>query len=163
MEDFFEKVNYTETDVNKGYYCVEKIDTVDDNEYMTYSEEKEPIPRKNKIYVKILKEYCKAKGYEFALVSVPSYKNWNYKKHNSVKELAEKENIEFLDLNEKKDEINIDWKTETGDKGDHVNIEGARKVSDYIGRWLNEKNILENHKNDEKYNKWNEDLKKCYL
>ena len=162
-EDFFGKINYTATDINKGYYYVGNTDPADDSNYMTYSEEKEPIPRKNKMYVKILKEYCKAKGSEFVLVSVPSCKNWNYKKHNSVKELAEKENIEFLDLNERHEEINIDWKTETGDKGDHVNYKGAQKVSDYIGNWLNKKNILENHKNDEKYKKWNEDLKNCHL
>lgn len=162
-EDFFRKINYTTTDINKGYHYVGIEDPADDTNYMTYSEEKEPIPRKNKMYVKLLKWYCESKGSKFILVSVPSCKNWSYPKHNSVKEFAKQENIEFLDLNEKNEEINIDWKTETGDKGDHVNYKGARKVSDYIGKWLNEKNILENHKDDERYQKWNKDLKNCYL
>ena len=34
-EDFFGKINYTATDVNKGYYYVGKTDPADDSDYMT--------------------------------------------------------------------------------------------------------------------------------
>ena len=125
---------------------------------MEDSKKKKKVPLLNGIYVKILKKYCESKGAQFAIVSVPSYKNWNYKKHNGMKEFAEKEGIEFLDLNKRKKEVKIDWKTETGDKGDHVNYKGAIKVTNYLGKWLKEKNILEDHRNDENYQKWNEDL-----
>ena len=163
--DFGGKINYTETDINKGYYYVEKTDPVDSNinDYMTYTEEKENIPLRNKLYVKLLKNYCESKGAKFVIISVPSYKNWNYKKYNGMKEFTEKENIEFIDLNTEKDILNIDWNSETGDKGDHVNYKGAKKVTDYLGKWLKDKNILEDHRNDKKYKKWNEDLAKCYL
>ena len=39
-----------------------------------------------------------------------------------------------------------------------MNYKGAVKVTDYFGHYLNSKNILVNHKNDEEYNNWNEDL-----
>ena len=68
-------------------------------DYMSYTDEVEQIPQSNKLYIKMLKKYCEMKGAQFAIVSVPSYKNWNYKKHNGVKEFTDKEKIEFIDLN----------------------------------------------------------------
>lgn len=156
--DFFGKISYTQRDVHKGYHLLTAVNPADNSNYMTYTEEKEGIPTINKIYVKLLKKYFEFKGSEFAIVSVPSTSNWNYKKHNGLKEFAEKEGIEFLDLNIEED-LKIDWQTETADAGDHVNKKGAEKVTEYLGKWLKEKKILKNHKDDEDYNKiWNNDL-----
>ena len=159
-EDFFSKVEYTNTNVEKGYHYIDAVIPADDSNYMIYSDDIAPIPKANQIYIELIKKYCDSKGIKFMIVSVPSCINWNYAKHNAVKQFAEKENIDFLDLNELKDEIKIDWQTETGDGGDHVNYKGALKATKYLGQWLSKKNILENHKNDEKYKKWNEDLEK---
>jgi len=150
-EDFSGKINYTETDSNKGYYYVERTDPAEDGEYMTYTDEIEKVPLRNQIHVKFLKKYVESKGAKLVIVSVPSFKNWNYKKHNGMKEFTDKENIEFLDLNILNDELNIDWKTETGDKGDHVNHKGAVKVTKYLGEWLKEKNMLQDHRNEINY------------
>ena len=158
LKDFYSKIEYNTTDINKGYYYVGRTDPVEDNTYMEKTEEIEKIPFLNKLYIKFLKYYSEKKGAQFAIVSVPSKKNWSYAKHNGVKEFADKEGIEFLDLNELKEELNIDWQTETGDKGDHVNYKGAIKVTNYLGKWLKDKNILENHKDDQNYDKWNKDL-----
>ncbi len=158
LNDFIGKIEHTGRDSNKGYYYLSKEEPADDSRYMEESDEIERIPRLNKVYVKLLKNYCELKGAEFAIVSVPSVNNWNYKRHNALKQFAEEEGIEFIDLNEKKDEIQIDWSKETADKGDHVNYPGAKKVTKYLGEWLNKKNILENHKEDINYNFWKEDL-----
>lgn len=158
LNDFGGKIDYKETDINKGYHYVSVTDSADDSPYMDYTEQIEQVPLLSKVYIKFLKYYCEKNGAQFFIVSVPSKKNWTYAKHNGVKELAEKEGIEFLDLNVLKDEINVDWKTETGDKGDHVNYKGALKVTNYLGKWLKEKRVLENHKDDIEYEKWNKDL-----
>ena len=95
------------------------------------------------------------------MTSMPNTKNWNYKKHNSVKKFADEENIEFLDLNAAKDELKIDWNTESRDAGDHLNYAGGLKATRYLGNYLNNKQILQDHRNDENYSKeWNEDLAK---
>ncbi len=158
LEDFYSKIDYKETDINKGYHYIGITDPADDSPYMEKTEKIEKIPLLSKIYIKFLKYYTEKQGGQFVIVSIPSKKNWSYNKHNGVKEFANKEGIEFLDLNELKDDLNIDWKTETGDKGDHVNYKGALKVTNYLGKWLKEKNILENHKEDKEYEKWNKDL-----
>ena len=159
--DFLGKINYTEKDEHKGYHFLPQTNPAEIADYMSYTDEVEQIPKSNKLYIKMLKKYCENKGAQFVIVSVPSYKNWNYKKHNGVKEFAEKENIEFIDLNV--DGVNIDWTQETADQGEHVNYNGAVKVTEYIGKWLESKNILENHKDDEEYSNWTEDLFKTRL
>lgn len=158
-EDFFGPIDYRETNASKGYYYVGKVDPADASNYMTYSEEVEDIPTLNKKYVKLLKKYVESKGAKLVMVSVPNTKNWNYARHNAMKKYTEEEKIEFLDLNELKDELKINWNTETGDKGEHVNYYGALKVTNYIGKWLNDKKILKNHRNDPEYKEWNENLK----
>lgn len=155
FQDFFGKFDYSEKDPFKGYYYLIQSDPGDASQYMAYSDETEIIPKINKLYVKILKKYCEIKGSQFAIVSVPSCKNWNYKKHNAITQFAEEENIEFIDMN--LENVNIDWQTETPDKGDHLNYFGAVKCTEFIANWLKEKDILENHSGDEKYNSWNEE------
>ena len=56
------------------------------------------------------------------------------------------------------DELGIDWQKDTLDGGDHMNFYGSIKLTNYFGKYLNEQNILPNHKEDIQYSKWNEDL-----
>lgn len=154
-KDFFGPIEYTELNENKGYYYVGKVDPADASNYMKKSEEIEEIPALNKLYVKFLKAFVESKGAKLIMVSVPNTKNWSYARHNAMKAFTEQEEIEFLDMNELKDEIKINWNKETGDAGEHVNYQGALKVTKYLGKWLNDKKILENHKNDANYDNWN--------
>lgn len=156
--DFFGKVDYTWTDDMKGYKYKKGIKPVSKEKiksYKKHSEKCREIAKLNKQYVKIIKQYCEANGAELILVNVPSTKNWNYQKHNGIKMLAEQEDIEYLDMN-LIDNLKMDWNKDTRDAGDHLNHQGALKVTKYLGEYLSEKNILENHKQDEKYNKWDE-------
>ena len=158
--DLFNKVDYTWTDDMKGYYYTTITNGADSSNYMSYSEKSDTIPKSNKLYVKLLNKYCKCNNAQLLIVSTPSTINWNYEKHNGIKKFAEKENIEFLDLNVLKDEIKIDWNQDTRDAGDHLNQSGAEKVTEYLGNYLKNKNILEDHRKDNEYNKWNETLKR---
>lgn len=159
-EDFYKKPEYTGVNDLKGYNYSSVVCAADSSNYMAYTEEKTKIPTLNKLYIKVLNEYCKENDISLILLSTPSTKNWDYKKHNSMKEFADKEKIEFLDLNVLKDEINIDWNTETRDAGDHLNYKGAQKVTEYVGKYFKEKNVLQDHRKDEKYKKWNETLER---
>ena len=159
--DFFSKINYTWTEDTKGYYDSTLIAEADSTNYMTYSENSSSIPKTNKLYLKLLNEYCKYNNAQLIVLSSPSTINWNYENYNGIKKFLEEENIEFLDLNIVKDEIKIDWKRDTRDAGDHLNRYGAVKVTEYVGNYLNNKNILEDHRKDDKFNDWNETLKRC--
>ena len=63
--------------------------------------------------------YCKSQGSIPVLISVPNYNGWNYQKHNALQEIADKNGINFVDLNlELKKQIN--WKKDSVDGGDHL-------------------------------------------
>ena len=69
------------------------------------------------------------------LVSSPSAINYDYTKHNGIAEWADAHGVEYLDLN-LIDEIGIDWSTDTKDAGDHINLSGAIKVSNYLAGYV---------------------------
>ena len=128
---------------------------------MKYTENEIELSEVNKLYVKLINEFCKQNNIELIIVSVPSTKNWNYPKHNAVTKLAEQENIEFIDMNLLQDEIQIDWNNDTKDEGDHLNYSGAAKVTNYLGEYLNNRDILTDHREDEKYHSWAEAYDRC--
>ena len=159
IKDIFSKIEYTSTDYLRGYYPKAKlVDPADASDYMKYTDEKEEISKRGKVYLKIMNEYCKMNNTKFIIMSVPSTKNWNYKKHNAVKEFCDGEGIEFIDFNILADELKIDWNNDTLDAGDHMNYYGSTKLTNYFGKYLTDNNLLESHKDDPEYNNWNEDL-----
>ena len=97
--DFYEPIDYTWHDYLKGYNYSDVTFVADCKEYMKYTKETMKISETNKMYVKLIKKYCEDNNIKFIMTSMPNTKNWNYKKHNSVKKFADEENIEFLDLN----------------------------------------------------------------
>lgn len=151
---------YDYTDVTKGMDLVVGSEPyVSEDNYMEETEDIREIPTQNIEYLDKMKKLCEKAGAKFVLFEVPSPDSWNYRQHNAVKEYADKNNLEFLDLNLYLDELDIDWNKDTFDGGDHLNIYGAEKVSLYLAEYLHENFDLENHKEDKKYDYWNEHYK----
>lgn len=158
IEDFkYAFADYT--DYLKGMDLV--ADTkpyIDESNYMQHSDGIADIPEKNIVYLNKMKELCEENDIEFVLLELPSPDSWNYEKHNSIEKYAKKNDLRFLDLNVI--DIDIDWEKDTSDGGDHLNIFGAMKVSDYLSYYLKSNFQLENRKENEDYSHWNEHLKK---
>ena len=55
------------------------------------------------------------------------------------------------------DALGIDWASDTKDGGDHLNFDGAKKVSAYVGNWLSEAYGLKDKRNNPDYKHWEED------
>ena len=123
-------------------------------DYMKESNILDNISLFNEMYLDLIKEVCEEKNIKLILVSTPSVINWNIKKHNGVKKYAKENNLDYIDLNLIK-KVNINWDKDTRDKGDHLNYYGAVKVTNYLGEYLNNLNILEDHRGEEGYNSWN--------
>lgn len=139
---------------DKGYRIETKISPADTKNYMKPTQKKELIKQKNKTYLKKIIDLCNANGAELMLFSTPSTKNWNYKRHNAVEELSKELNLEYIDLNTLTKEVPIDWSKETKDKGDHLNYDGAVKVTKYLGEVFSSKDIFEDHRINEAYKSW---------
>lgn len=125
-------------------------------DYMEPSGKDPKIPSVVEMYMKGIRDMCAEKKIPLLMVSAPSPVNYNYEKHCALKKYAEKYNISYLDLNYRTKEMDIDWKKDTSDRGDHLNIRGARKVTAYIGEYLQNNYSLPDRRGDTKYKAWDE-------
>ncbi len=151
--DSFKNIN-----VYKGYKYVTKVQSAQIKDYMHVTTKAKKLPAGNEeIFQKMLK-LCEKENVELVLVSTPNMRSWNYSKHLGITNLAQKYNIEFIDLNIH-NPLNIDWHQETKDMGDHLNHLGAIKVSNFLGQYLQETNLLIDHRGDQKYASWDESYK----
>ena len=154
--DFRKKIHYDKINHMKGYYYTNNIEKAENTDYMTKSVNISNIPRINKIYIKLLKEYLKINKIKLLIVKTPVTSTWNNNNHKVVKEFLDSNSIEFLDMNVLQNEINIDWEHDSKDGGEHLNYYGALKVTKYLGEYLKNLDILPDHRNDKNFQNWNE-------
>ena len=163
-KSYFEAtVEYTANENNKGYYFTKKSKPATDKaikKYMKYSDVSAPILSTNKKYLKEIAKFCKKHGAKLVLISTPSTKNWNYQRHNAMEAVSKDLGVDYIDTNLLRDDIPIDWKKDTKDKGDHLNYKGAVKVTNYIGKYLDDTKLFKDKRNDPSYDNWNTCLDK---
>ncbi len=138
----------------KGFMIRDAINPYTGGQYMNETTDKWEISDGVKLYVDRINALCKEKGIKLILVSTPSPKNCNYQKHNAIMEYAKDNSLTYIDMNLMLDELGIDWSLDSLDKGDHLNLSGAYKVSDYIGKYLRDNYNIPDHRTDEAYKKW---------
>lgn len=158
--ELFSKASFTWTDTFKGYRYNTEIQEADTSSYMKYTDAIQEIPSSNLKCLKQIQKICEDNNAKLLLVSIPSTRNWNYKRHNAIQKYAEENGLAYIDMNLMNEEISIDWKKDTRDKGDHLNYYGAVKVSGYLGKYLKEEYKLSDHRNDKEYARWNADYEK---
>lgn len=154
--ELFTSIEYTWVDDYKGFVYNTVSSPATNTDYMTPSNNIAKIPIINQLYVKSMADFCKDNGAQLILVSTPSTLNWNYERHNGIQQLANQLQLTYIDLNLASSNVNIDWSTDTLDKGDHLNYKGAVKVSTWLSHYLKENYALTNRKEDSYYSKWNE-------
>ena len=163
LKDFSAAVEYTANENNKGYYFTKKSKPATDKaikKYMKYSDVSAPILSTNKKYLKEIAKFCKKHGTKLVLISTPSTKNWNYQRHNTMEAISKDLGVDYIDTNLLRDDIPIDWKKDTKDKGDHLNYKGAVKLTNYIGKYLDDTKLFKDKRNDPSYDNWNTCLDK---
>jgi hypothetical protein len=140
--------------VNKGYTSISRINPPEKphNNYMRKTDRLENIPAGNVDYLEKIIKLSDDYGAKLIFVSFPTRMSWHGAKHNSADKIAKEYGIEFLDLNI--ENLGINWETETRDGGYHLNNSGARKVSDFLGRYLLKTGLVTDHRNDDKYESW---------
>ena len=87
------------------------------NRYMKKKKKCETMPKYVKIYLEKIEELCEKNNAQLLLVSMPSPKNWNHKRHAEMQQYADEKGIAYLDLNEKVEELGLNWAEDTQDKG----------------------------------------------
>ncbi len=143
-----------------GYVFHEKIDSASIEDQDKNAGNSEKIGRWNLIYLQSIAKLCKKNDIKLVLISMPNLKGWAIKKHNRIDTLAKDLECEYIDLNYENDKVGIDWKADTIDAGEHMNYSGAMKVTRYITQYLEQTNLLEDHRSDPQYSDWEKHLRK---
>lgn len=161
--ELFQKKDFSWTSDLKGFRLNTEVQSASKKKYKNYmkdSKDFKTMPEKNVSYVDAIAKVCRDYGIQFMLFSTPSSMNWNMKKHNTIADLAEKRDLPYLDLNLLQEELGIDWTTDTKDKGDHLNLYGAQKVTAYLGKYLKNTYVLKDHREEKGYESWDSCLKR---
>ena len=119
----------------KGFVMRDDIVPYKGGEYMKKTKKIKEIDEDILSYLDQIKALCEENGAQLLLFSVSAPKNWNYQKHNGVNAWAKEHAVSYLDLNLEKN-LAIDWKKDTKDGGDHMNVKGAKKVTVYMGQYF---------------------------
>lgn len=145
----------------KGQYVTFQINSFNIREhYMEpgYNDEEAVLDETTASYVLRMKELCEGNGAELILLRAP-HVSWDDGKHNIVEQFAEENGLEYLDYctEELREAMKFDPKTDTTDRGSHLNLIGAIKLAKHFGNYLKDNLDLEDKRGDERYAQWDED------
>lgn len=158
--DIFSAPDYSRHDPKKGYLIEVVKKPYKKGEYMRYTDEVTPIHNADRIYLDKIVRLAKENGAKVLLMEVPDTRSWDYQRHNAAQQYAQENGLPFLDLNLKIKEMGLDWKNDTKDGGEHMNLYGAQKVTAYLGSYLSRHFDLPDRRGDSAYQEWNTDVKK---
>ena len=148
--------DYSCRDSLKGYHLRKTIDALDPEAYMLPTEEAEPISSAAEAGVRRIKALCDRAGAKLVLYTAPNAATWNTPRHNAVQALADSLEVPYLDGN--LEVTNLVWQSDTLDKGEHLNLLGAEKVTAWLGTCFASTGLLEDKRGDPAYALWEEDL-----
>lgn len=120
--------------------------------------DKTVIPDFNRKWLEKIIKYCESKDIKIVLYSLPSPSNYNGERVSSIERLAEEYDLPYIDINEKRSELGINLKKDFSDRGDHLNLNGAVKVTGFFGEYLAQSGRLTDHRKDAAYKSWDEEL-----
>lgn len=123
------------------------VQTEDDSTDKSMNEREEmmqmTISEENQEYLRKIKALCDENGSRLLLTKVPVLgfpqiqpMAWTENRSAIMKQFALENGYEFVDLLYDNVNLNIDWATDTLDCGGHLNLYGARKLSDFFGEYL---------------------------
>ncbi len=124
------------------------------------------LPTSSMEYLDKMTALCKEKGIELILIKAPT-NNWKFYWYEEwdaqIADYAEKNGLSYYNFIPMTEEIGIDYATDTYDKGVHLNVYGAEKLTAFFGEILHEKHGLADHRSDPTYSEaWNKKLISYY-
>ena len=129
---------YYKENSRRGYYA---WDSVKESGYLPEnalnSEVRGEIYSFNMKYLETIYKECKEKGAQLVLTRVPlPCDNYIVEEMNTVQDWADEHEVPFINYMKMTDEIGIDWKQDSLDGGNHLNVYGAEKISRHLAEYL---------------------------
>ena len=118
-------------------------------------EQRELIPQSNLNYFNKIVGLCKNKDIDLLLVrsSFSGESRWSWGQYNAINDLAEDNNLAYIDVNTEMKKVGLDVLLDMGDSV-HFNVAGMKKWTDYIGKYISKKyntNGIKDKKNINSY------------
>ena len=115
-------------------------------------------------YMDKITKLCKDNDIELILVKAPSlYPYWYPQWEEQIEAYAAENELTYINFLELQEECGLDFNTDTYDAGLHLNLWGALKITDYLGKVLSGDFGLEDRRSDEHLSQiWDEKLKFYY-
>ena len=141
----------------KGFCVNEIVKPYTGGDYYDYSDPHVDVfAREQYYYFRKIKELCDDNGIVLILYGVPSPVSYNIRMHKGIEKLAEENGVAFLDGNSDTDNLHIDWEKDTFDEGDHLNLFGSAKMTDYLAQYMISNCDLPDHRDDPAFRSWDE-------
>lgn len=109
------------------------------------------LPARSMEYLEKMRLLCEEKGVTLLLVKAPT-NNWKYYWYDEwdaqVSDYAKEHSLDYFNFIPKASEIGLDWSTDTYDRGVHLNVWGAEKLTSYFGAVLRESYGLQDLRSD---------------
>ena len=131
----------------KGFVINEAVKQYTGGEYYDPSDKsvKEVNPVQHYYFDKIRK-LCDEEGIKLVLFCNPSPVCYDTPMLNGISRFSQEESVDFLDANAEIEKLGIDWETDTYDKGDHLNLNGSRKMTKFLAQYLVQECDLEDNR-----------------
>lgn len=101
-------------------------------------------------YLDKIVKICEEKEITLLLIKAPSlYPYWYPEYDQQVVDYAKKHELTYINFLDIQDETGIDYATDTYDSGLHMNVEGAEKLTAWLGRYLSETVGLSDRRGEE--------------
>ena len=127
-------------------------------DYMTTGTQSAVMKQDGITYMEKIYKITKENNSQLLLVNTVSPLNWNQKRHDVIQKWCDEHDVKYLDYNETSlnQEIGLDYSNDFRDGGDHLNLNGSKKICSNLGAYMKTNYGLSDHRKDEKYQAWNQ-------
>ncbi|MDY3251095.1 MAG: hypothetical protein SOX32_12195 [Candidatus Choladocola sp.] len=143
-------------DSSKGFKMVNSVKQIEPTDYAS-DENRRPLSERLDPILYDLLDYCEEENLQ-VLFLVSAYRQPKKSKEtfNYISDVVAGYGYDFLNTNDYYEEIGLDFNTEFYDKN-HVNIFGADKYTDFVGKYILSRYSFEDKRDQKAYESWNED------
>lgn len=101
-------------------------------------------------YLDKMTQLCKENDIQLVLIKAPSlYPYWYDEWEEQIEEYAEENDLLYINFLELIEETGLDFSQDTYDAGLHMNLSGAEKITEYLGKVLKEECNLPDRRGEE--------------
>ncbi len=110
------------------------------------------------LYLEKMIEECQRRNIDVLLTYVPfPAQEEEQLEARAVNHIAEKYRVNYINFLERSD---VNYNTDCYDPASHLNASGARKVTQYLGNYIQTEYGIPDHRGEAEYDHWNEDYSK---